>query len=314
MLPITGKHPEKYSSLFEMRAETLVLALLREDDNGKRNLIKLMETVSQLVDEGSKESKDKAQGIVRQWLAEELNNLMGKGVVDVNKLLLDETGKYAKLMGIDPNNKWVQRALVEARKPNGRQYFGEVKYQIAQVDFKADLSPEGVNPSVFQAYTREMTEAKIPKEEHSNFDVPENVYYVWMTFGEVAFQMRKVVNELIKLKEGGVRLPNEIVILTEGRKSGALESLWGKLEKIVGKTVGHGHIDDSLRQFNGFDPQKMAQIHALRKGAKRAEEKPDEKHIVQMEADKIKKSEILRTMGGMLDRARSTKGDGTDMV
>lgn len=123
-------------------------------------------------------------------------------------------------------------------------YFRETTNQAAAIDF--DHQPFGVVPEVWDRFKKAMTQANIPDHEYPNFDLDETVYWAISTFGEVNFQLEKIINTLAQMKEKGIRLPDEIVLFTRGRKEPVIKSM---TEEWVKKAIPVIYIDDSVSQL-----------------------------------------------------------------
>jgi hypothetical protein len=115
-----------------------------------------------------------------------------------------------------------------------------------------------------------MTGANLSQEDLDLFDLDNSTYWVVSTFGAAEFQLEKIVNSLELMQQSGKRLPNEIMILTQGRKRLALAET---LE--MHPELDWSYVDDSERQLeelSGKEFEKLKKIRAKREGTKRSNE------------------------------------------
>lgn len=177
---------------------------------------------------------------------------------------------------------------VQTEGPEGKRkvYFIEKKNQSTSVDFQQ--KPVLVNEGVWTSYKKRMTESNIPTSESDHFDLPGNVRFVVVTFGEAGFQLEKVANGLETLRKSGKRLPDEIILFTRGRKNPIIEKV---LEKYPG--LKFIYVDDSPRQLEGVATIRgIVPVHAQRSKSRRStEEVMGNIHQVNME--KTQMSEIV---------------------
>jgi len=148
------------------------------------------------------------------------------------------------------------------------KYFVENQHQSLAhtLDQKSDL----VSDAIHSSYNQAMTGANLSQEDLSLFDLDESAYWVVSTFGAAEFQLEKIVNSLELMQQSGKRLPNEIMIITQGRKRLALA------ETIkTNPDLDRIYVDDSERQLEELDTpefEKLKKIRAKRKGTKRFNE------------------------------------------
>jgi hypothetical protein len=172
--------------------------------------------------------------------------------------------EYLKNQLID---KMPEKIKIEKQGSDGKQkeYFFEITNQSTAIDFRH--KPGGIDQQVWDLYKKCMTESNIPKSELDHFNLPEEFIFIVATFGEAGFQLEKIVNSLRVLSNHHVRLPDEILLFTRGRKNPILEKL---IEKLSG--IKFCYIDDSPRQLDGVSKSTIVPVHARRAGARRSSE------------------------------------------
>lgn len=149
-----------------------------------------------------------------------------------------------KLFASDSALKGVLEIKTEMKDGKPKQYFREVGNQAAAVDF--EKKPAGVSEDVWNVFKKSMTEAAIPDIEYDNFDLSDDVYWAISTFGEVNFQLEKVLNTLAVMKQKHLRLPDEVVLFTRGRKEPVIRSI---AKAWIDKGVNVAYLDDSVGQL-----------------------------------------------------------------
>jgi hypothetical protein len=265
VLPVTQEHPERYSSLFEMAAESRLLTQLDHQDESAMQLIGNMETTN---DSQARERNEKA---VRQFLNTQVIN----------------SAPELKIM-----------AVAGADKGPGKTYFQETVHQSSDILFED--KPPAIAQPIWDAYIKAMTASNITAAEISNFDLGNDVYWIIATAGLVGFQTRKVINGLETLKAEGRRMPNEIVVFTRGRKETIFGHLFGQkgIECPLPANCPFVPLDDSRNQLDKFSRSlvnlgcQAILLWAFRAGSKRAGG-PSENGFNKVDMEKTPLSVIL---------------------
>lgn len=152
-------------------------------------------------------------------------------------------------------------------KEEDKTYFKEKANNSAAINFAQ--KPDLVDKTVWDKFVAHMTRSNITTAELENFDLPDDVYWVVTSFGDPSFQSEKILNGLMTLWQNGIRIPNEIVVFTRGRKPAVVSKIMHSLH--THSTSPAVFLDDSLRQFDEMPGVIM--VRAIREGAKRAGEK-----------------------------------------
>ncbi len=155
------------------------------------------------------------------------------------------------------------------KNDNPKLYFLEKAPLTMEIDFGASNFQE-IDQELWQLFVKDMTGANLDEGEVSGMDMPEEVYWLITTFGVAQFQIRKVTAGLQKLQQQGQRLPDEIVIITQGRKDMFLQELFGNLLHVFGKKIVY--LDDSKSQLESVVAklrEKVQVFLAVKMGAMR---------------------------------------------
>jgi hypothetical protein len=159
------------------------------------------------------------------------------------------------------------KMVSEVKKNVLKMYFREVINQ--SVSLNPSEKPKEVDTKIWNIYHRVMMGSNIPQNELQNFDLPLGVRFIVATFGEIGFQLEKIINSIKELKLHNQRIPDEILVFLKGRKEPIIESVVNLFPNT--KFV---YVDDSPRQLDGVvNIDRTTPIHAFRKGAKRSGER-----------------------------------------
>lgn len=248
VLPNSGVHPERYAPLFELMAENTLVDSLSA--GGLPNFMAEIATVSE---------DDEAENLARNFLQEQILPKFGGKV---------ET--------------------IEETNGNGERktYFRETESKSVAASF--DQKPIWVSQQVWDLFKDMMTRANIPDAEFGHFDLPKDVRFLVASFGEIDFQLEKIVNGLEAVKEKGGRIPDEILVYTRGRKNPILK-------KIVDSflNIQFIYVDDSPRQIERVaEIANLVPILAKRKGSKRSGEVVE--GVREVDIENTKMSEIIK--------------------
>ncbi len=148
---------------------------------------------------------------------------------------------------------------------NNKIYFKEGKHQ--SMAHTLEEKNDFINEQIWLVFNEAMTQSNLTNYEIQNFDLNENVYWAISSFGAVEFQLKKIINSLLYLAKNGKRMPNEIMIITHGRKRQALLEI--RDEKPELKWI---YVDDSHRQLEKMKNDGITLVNAKRDGAKRTDE------------------------------------------
>lgn len=155
---------------------------------------------------------------------------------------------------------------VEPETKNNKTYFKESKHQ--SVAYILEEKHDFINQDVWASFNETMTCPNLTNEDIENFDLDDNVYWAISSFGALEFQLKKIIGSLELLAKNDKRMPNEILIVTHGRKRKALLEI-----RDEQPSVDWTYADDSERQLEKMENDKIKLLNAKRDGAKRISEK-----------------------------------------
>lgn len=173
-------------------------------------------------------------------------------------------------------------------KGKERDVFVEDDHRSASIYLQGER-PQDIHPGVWGAFKTHMAGDNIPEEEFENFDLPEDVRFTIATAGQTDYQLPKIMSAIKVLRDRGSRLPDEIIVITRGRKKSILE-------RLVDESPGTRfvYLDDNVNQLIELeDTDRLQRVHAYREGIRRAH------HIVpdgvpSIPVAKTKHSEIIQ--------------------
>ncbi|MBI4130426.1 hypothetical protein HY468_03870 [Candidatus Roizmanbacteria bacterium] len=166
------------------------------------------------------------------------------------------------LQGVVPELK--ERVTVQSE--GKKTYFKEKNHQATALIF--NQRPQSIDEQLWILYKQSMTEVTIPANELSHFDVSSDTRFFVATFGELGFQMEKILNALRFVKLNRNRTPDEIILCSRGRKKPILQTLINEFPAMQ-----FVYLDDSPRQTEDMQGMKrMVPVHAYREGASRSTE------------------------------------------
>ena len=153
---------------------------------------------------------------------------------------------------------------------NGKLYFKETQPQ--SLAHALDEKHDFVSNDVWLNFNEGMTSANLSQSDMDMFDLDDLSYWAISTFGEVDFQLSKIVNSLEELKVANKRLPNEIMIITQGRKNLALKQLISEKPDCEWT-----YVDDSNSQLESMEQEQIDinLVKANREDTKRYVEESD---------------------------------------
>lgn len=123
-----------------------------------------------------------------------------------------------------------------------------------------------VSQSVWNIYQQSMTLPNIDPSAYDHFDLTDDIFWTVSTFGAPEFQLQKIIASLELLKKQGKRVPNEIMLITHGRKQQALLHHMDEYPN-----TDWTYVDDSERQLQSLHEARpnTNTICAKRPGTKR---------------------------------------------
>lgn len=156
---------------------------------------------------------------------------------------------------------------LRAEENNNKLYFVEGSHQ--SLAHSLEENHDLISIDVNNLFNEAMTEPNLSQEDMSVFDLDESTYWAISTFGLLEFQLKKILGALELLKTAGARMPNEIMIITHGRKKEALLDIMNEKPDI-----NWTYVDDSERQLVAMDDENNTAnlVNAKRPGAKRFDE------------------------------------------
>lgn len=162
---------------------------------------------------------------------------------------------------------------LEQKDGKEKYYFKELQPMTSDADFVQ--RPAEVREEVWRLFLKKMTENNLSVGEVAKLKLKEDVYWILSTFGNINFQIEKVLNGLAELKAHKQRIPDEIIVITQGRKGPFLMHFFEKILQVMGQKIVY--LDDSSGQLESLLPAKdrMTLLQAIKAGAKRAKDKTD---------------------------------------
>lgn len=222
VLPPDGTHPKIYSPLLELATWTTIRRAKAGHDLPKELRILMVEIVEENV-----------QNFITQCVLPRLRT-WGRGIV-----LIDDPVRH---------------------KP----YLKEARYRASAIPFNqtSDLIAQGImDQDIWDEYVRQMAPVNISERELTHFDLPITTYWMISTFGQTDFQLTKVINSLKWLKDKEKRLPDEILLFTQGRKAPVLNLIAEQFPSLP-----HLYLDNSPRQIARMAKTTFILIYAKRRG------------------------------------------------
>ena len=144
-------------------------------------------------------------------------------------------------------------------------YFIENEEQSAGINFRKE-PPQNVRKDVWMNFKKNMTNVDIPENELEYFDIPDDVRFIVATFGQLDQQLEKLAKTIRRLKRKGKRIPDEIIVITDGRKEPILKQI---IDASQNAQCVYG--DDSVNQLEKMIGTKnTVLVRGWRKGTKRA--------------------------------------------
>ena len=157
----------------------------------------------------------------------------------------------------------------EFNEKKQKHYFKETETAILDIDLQQ--IPAQIAEPIWQLFKEAMLGNNLSAQDVENMTLGDEVYWVVSTFGAANFQIEKVLAGLAELQKNGQRLPDEIIIITQGRKDSFLRHFIEDVAEVSGKEIYY--LDDSERQLNSFaEEDGLHLLKAVRRGAKRAKE------------------------------------------
>jgi hypothetical protein len=187
------------------------------------------------------------------------------------------------------NNNWIRQFIVkpaienilpanilEARQENDKTYFVKTglakclatsvnsrEIAVFQSDEQLNFSSEEQRQLFINLYLDFQSIMLAPKINLGLIPGPEDKgRFVLATFGEDRFQLIKVRNFLKQLQLLGLRLPDEIIFFSEGRKEPVLTHMFKERSKQV-KEYKQIHIDNSLRQIQALNQADIVDMETI---------------------------------------------------
>ncbi len=229
-LPHGGTHPEIYSPTLEIVSLTKLIELVREEKID----LKDFEEILKKKEKGAERVANKwvRQKIVAPAIKKCINVFSETPFVDLEKD--EKKGKIYFRQAV-----WPLKCLVTSTSANDIEVFQR------SLKFKNDGQKE-VFLRLYGAFQSEMFTPQVNEALIPSADEPGR--FVLATFGEDRFQLIKVRNFLARLRELGLRLPDEIVYFQEGRKAPVLKHIFEQNSERV-EDYQQIHIDNSPRQI-----------------------------------------------------------------
>ncbi|MCA9369381.1 MAG: hypothetical protein H6773_01610 [Pseudomonadales bacterium] len=157
--------------------------------------------------------------------------------------------------------------MVTPKHKGEKTYFAETHHQ--SLAHTLEEKHPLIADDVWDAYQQHMTRPNLSKANIALFDLDPSVYWAISTFGAIEFQAKKIISSLELLKAQGKRIPDEIMIITHGRKQQALLQIMDEHPETEWT-----YVDDSERQLASLHEERP-QIHAIcakLSGTKRVDE------------------------------------------
>lgn len=191
------------------------------------------------------------------------DNILGLDEAAIRQFILKE-------VAIDSFN------LVTEEKIKDGQAISKDYLQIKNA-FDVDSIRKIVNTDILELFLQATVRAQLDIESLQNLKVTEDNYWVIATFGGLHFQLNKVLTLLMQLQQADMRMPDEILILIQGRKDSMLEDLLNRLNLSEQFKPIFVYLDDSLRQLKAVKEKLKDRVigfflQATQPQAKRAEE------------------------------------------
>lgn len=157
--------------------------------------------------------------------------------------------------------------MVTPKHKGEKTYFAETHHQ--SLAHTLEEKHPLIADDVWDAYQQHMTRPNLSEANIALFDLDPSVYWAISTFGAIEFQAKKIISSLELLKAQGKRIPEEIMLITHGRKQQALLQIMDEHPETEWT-----YVDDSERQLASLHEERP-QIHAIcakLSGTKRVDE------------------------------------------
>lgn len=154
---------------------------------------------------------------------------------------------------------------IELEQETKKKYFKESEHQ--SMAHTLEKKHRFINEEIWSEFNKAMASPNLTQEDIETFDLDDKVYWAISSFGSVEFQLKKILSSLEILAKKGKRMPDEILIVTQGRKRQALLEI--RDEK---PSIQWTYVDDSERQLEKMKNDDMQLFIAKRSGAKRVYE------------------------------------------
>ncbi len=197
-----------------------------------------------------------------------INHLIAESMPnDVATFIANPTNEQARQY-IEQYVKPLLGNYLEINQENGKTYFVESSHQALAIPFQEN--PGLIHDQVWQSFVQSMTANNLSTKDLRRIDFAANDYWIITTFGTIEFQLEKIVNALQFMKKVGKRLPNEIIVITQGRKEPFISELFTEFSDYP-----CFYVDDSLRQLQELLALRGQIFRAIRSGCPRAQEPSD---------------------------------------
>ena len=160
-----------------------------------------------------------------------------------------------------------------------RKYYFKEKEALA-LEISFDNKPQNITEEIWQIFIEKMTKSNLDQQDINNMNPSKEVYWIVSSFGNVYFQLKKILSGLVELKLKGKRLPDEIDIITQGRKGAFLRNVFESILQVFDKKIVY--IDDSKGQLKSLIPieDRVKLLRAIRRGSEKALVNSDSKERI----------------------------------
>lgn len=179
-------------------------------------------------------------------------------------------------------------------KKKRKYYFKEKEALALEINFYN--KPQNISKEIWQIFIEKMTKNNLDEQDIQNMNPSEDIYWIISSFGSVNFQLEKILAGLSELKRTGQRLPDEIDIITQGRKGAYLRNLFDNILQVFDKKITY--IDDSKGQLKSLIPieDRVRLLRAIRRGSEKAlaNSNPEERIFETVNLDDLSLDEIVK--------------------